>query len=163
MHSPRLENFDVVYRILRYLKETHRRGQLFKKYEQLQIKVYTNANWAENINDRRSTCNYCTFVRGNLVTWWSKKQNVVARSSAKVEFRLIVHGICEMLQIKRLLEELKIFYPSFMNVYPDNGNDLNCSQFGPSWQNKHVEVDKYFIKEKDDNGLIYMLYIWTTE
>lgn len=56
----------------------------------------------------------------------------MARSSAKVEFRLIVHGICEMLQIKRLLEELKIFYPSFMNVYPDNGNDLNCSQFGPS-------------------------------
>ena len=44
MHSLGLEHFDVVYRILRYLKVTHGRGLLFKKHAQLQIKVYTNAN-----------------------------------------------------------------------------------------------------------------------
>lgn len=117
MHSPRLEHFDVVHKILRYLKKTHGRSMLFKKHAQIQIKVYINADWDENINDRKSMCSYHTLVGGNLVTWWNKKQNVVASSSAKVEFRSIVHGICEMLWMKRLLEELKISNPSPMKVY----------------------------------------------
>jgi len=41
---------------------------------------------------------------GNLVTWRSKKQSVVARSSAEAEFRALAHGICEGIWIKRLLE-----------------------------------------------------------
>lgn len=57
--------------------------------------------------DRRSTSGYCSFVGGNLVTWRSKKQNVVARSSAEAEFRAVAHGICEIMWIRRLLEELK--------------------------------------------------------
>ena len=57
--------------------------------------------------DRRSTSGYCSFVGGNLVTWRSKKQNVVARSSAEAEFRAVTHGICEIMWIRRLLEELK--------------------------------------------------------
>ncbi|RVW15007.1 hypothetical protein CK203_090450 [Vitis vinifera] len=48
------------------------------------------------------------FVEGNLVTWQSKKQSVVARSSAEAEFRAIAHDICEVLWIKQLLEELKV-------------------------------------------------------
>ena len=42
-----------------------------------------------------------------MVTWRSKKQNVVARSSAEAEFRAVAHGICEIMWIRRLLEELK--------------------------------------------------------
>ena len=52
--------------------------------------------------------------------WRSKKQNVVVRSSAKAEFRLIAHGICEVLWIKKVLEELKItIHPPAM-MYCDN-------------------------------------------
>ena len=87
MHSPGPEHFDVVYMISRYLKSTPWRGLLFRKCGHLQAKVYIDANWAENIMDRRSTLGYCTFVGGNLVTWRSKKQNVVARSSAEAKFR----------------------------------------------------------------------------
>ena len=58
--------------------------------------------------DRRSTSGYCSFVGGNLVTWRSKKQNVVARSSVEAEFRAVTHGICEIMWIRRLLEELKM-------------------------------------------------------
>ena len=47
--------------------------------------------------DRRSTSGYCSFVGGNLVTWRSKKQNVVDRSSADAEFRDLAHGICEIM------------------------------------------------------------------
>ena len=52
--------------------------------------------------DQRSTLGYRTFVRGNLVRWRSKKQSVVARSSAEAEFRAVVHEIYKALWVKNL-------------------------------------------------------------
>ena len=49
--------------------------------------------------DRRSTSRHCTFVGGNLVTWRSKKHNVVARSNAEAKLRAVAHGVCEILWI----------------------------------------------------------------
>ena len=45
MYSPRQEHFDVAYRILRYLKETPGKGLMFRKQDNLQIEVYTDADW----------------------------------------------------------------------------------------------------------------------
>ena len=50
------------------------------------MEIYTDVDYASLLVDRRSTSGYCMFLGGNLVTWRSKKQNVVARSSAKAEF-----------------------------------------------------------------------------
>ena len=71
----------------------------------MEVEVYIDVDWAGSVMDRRSNSGYYTFVGGNLVTWWSKKHNVVARSNAKVKFRAVAQGICEVLWIKRLLEE----------------------------------------------------------
>ncbi|KAL6339861.1 hypothetical protein AAG906_034949 [Vitis piasezkii] len=59
-----------------------------------------------DIGFARSTSGYCSFVWGNLVTWRSKKQSVVARSSAEAEYRALAQGICEGIWIKRVLSEL---------------------------------------------------------
>ena len=83
MHNPGKQHMNVVMRILRYIKSAPGKGILFTKTSNYQdIMVYTDADWAGAIDDRRSTSGYFTFVGGNLVTWRSKKQNVVARSSA---------------------------------------------------------------------------------
>ncbi|RVW19743.1 Long-chain-fatty-acid--[acyl-carrier-protein] ligase AEE15, chloroplastic [Vitis vinifera] len=132
MHSPNQGHFDAVYKILRYLKGTPGKGLLYQNRGHLQVDVFTNADWAGSVIDRKSTSLYCTFVGGNLVTWWSKKQSVVARSSAKAEFRVVAHDICEVLWIKQLLEELKVASPLSM-------------------------------KEKLENGLIFMAYVLTVE
>ena len=97
MHLPRPEHFEAVYRILRYLKGTPGKGLLFKICGHLQIEVYIDVDWAGSITNRRSTSGYYSFVEGNLVTWRSKKQNVVARSSAEAQFRVVAHGICEVM------------------------------------------------------------------
>nr|XP_033509805.1 uncharacterized mitochondrial protein AtMg00810-like [Nicotiana tomentosiformis] len=55
------------------------RSTFLQTYDHLQIEAFTNADWAGSLDDRRSTSGYCTLVGGNLVTWRSKKQNVVAR------------------------------------------------------------------------------------
>lgn len=83
MHGPRLAHFEAVYRILIYLKVTPGNGILFKKHGHLHVEVYTNANWAGSTTYRRSTPIHCSFVRGNLITWKSEEQSVVARSSAE--------------------------------------------------------------------------------
>ncbi|KAK0606996.1 hypothetical protein LWI29_007530 [Acer saccharum] len=83
MHSPGPEHNEVVLRILRYLKGTPGKGLLFANRGHFQVEVFTDADWVGSVTDRRSTSGYCTFVGGNLVTWRSKKQGVVARSSAE--------------------------------------------------------------------------------
>jgi len=164
MHAPGPAHFEAVYRILKYLKGTPGKGLLFKPQGHLQIEAYTDADWAGSIVDRRSTSGYCSFVGGNLVTWRSKKQNVVARSSAEAEFRAVAHGICEIMWIRRLLEELKATKSSPMKLYCDNKAAISIAH-NPVLHDrtKHVEVDKHFIKEKIDNGLVHMEHIPTGE
>ena len=72
---------------LHYLKANPSQGILFRRNTGLALEAYTDADYAGSPIDRRSTTGYCTFLGGNLVTWRSKKQNVVARSSAEAEFR----------------------------------------------------------------------------
>lgn len=97
MHSPYQEHLETVFQILHYLKATPEKGLFFGKNEKRGIEVYANADWASSIKDRRSTSRHCTFIEGNLITWRSKEQTVVARSSAEVEFRSMAKGVCEVL------------------------------------------------------------------
>jgi len=149
MHSPYEEHLEAVYRILRYLKSTPGKGLFFKKNEKRGIEVYTDADWAGSVTDRRSSSGYCTFLWGNLVTWRSKKQNVVARSSAEAEFRSMAQGVCEILWLKRVLEELKRPVSLPMKLYCDNKAAISIAH-NPVLHDrtKHVEIDRHFITEK---------------
>ena len=97
MHCPREEHMDVVIRILRYLKSSPGKGLMVSKNNHLKVEGYTNAEWAGNISDRKSTSGYFMFVGENLVTWRCKKQKVVALSSVEVEFHGMAKGLCEIL------------------------------------------------------------------
>ena len=83
MQTPYEKHMEAVNRILRYLKTTPSKWPMFRKTDRKTIETYTDSNWAESIVDRKSNTGCCTFVWGNLVTWRSKKQSVVARSSAE--------------------------------------------------------------------------------
>ncbi|KAL5810289.1 hypothetical protein ACOSQ4_026857 [Xanthoceras sorbifolium] len=76
MCSPGPQHHETVLRILRYLKGTLGRCLLFANRGHLQVEIYTDADWAGSVTDKRSTSGYCAFVRGNLVTWRSKKQGL---------------------------------------------------------------------------------------
>lgn len=108
MHDPKERHLQSVHRILHYLKATPRKGTLFKKNNELSLKAYTDANYASSIVNRRFTSGYCTLLRGNFITWRSKKQNMVARSSVDAKFRAMAHGVCEFLWLKIILDDLKI-------------------------------------------------------
>ncbi|KAK2971692.1 hypothetical protein RJ640_007730 [Escallonia rubra] len=118
------------------------RGILFRKGTNMELEAYTDADYAGSLTDRRSTSGYCTFLGGNLVTWKSKKQPTVARSSSEAEFRSMAQGICELLWLKIILKDLKIKLETPMKLYCDNKSAINIAH-NPIQHDrtKHVEVD----------------------
>ena len=77
---------EVVNRILRYLKMTPGKGLVFRKTDRKTIETHTDSDWAGFVIVKKCIFVYCTFVCGNLVTWRSKKQTLVARSNAEAEY-----------------------------------------------------------------------------
>jgi len=93
-----------------------------------------------------------------MVTWRNKKQNVVARSSADAKFRAMTQGVCELLWMKIILDDLKIKYEAHMGLACDNKFAISIAHKVQHDQTKHVEIDWHFTKEKFDNGLIATEY-----
>ena len=108
LHSPRISHLQATHRVLRYLKGTTRLGLHFKRPSMICLDAYTDSNFARSLFDHRSTIGYCIFLAENLVTWTSKKQDILACSSTEAEFRALDHGLTEIMWIKRILQDLKI-------------------------------------------------------
>ena len=123
-----------------------------------------DADWTGSAEDKRSTTGFYTYVWGNLVTWKSKKQSVVARNSVEAEFKAVAQGIYEGLWLQKLLEELHIIVELSIKLYCDNKAAI-CISHNPVQHDKtkHIEVDRHFIKEKIEKGTICMTCIPTRE
>lgn len=108
MHDPREEHLQTVYGVLQYLKTTPERGLLFKKGGVLTLEIFLVTEDAGSPVDKRYTTGYFVFLRGKFVTQRSTKQLVIARSIVEVEFKAIAHGLCEVLWIDIILDDLRI-------------------------------------------------------
>ncbi|KAE8665999.1 CBS domain-containing protein CBSCBSPB3 [Hibiscus syriacus] len=162
MSDPREEHLEAVNRILRFLKFTPGAGLIFRKNQDRTVKVYTDASWGGELTDRRSITGYCTYVWGNLVTWRSKKQAVVSRSSAESEFRAMALGICEGMWIKRLLKELDLDDKKNFEIFSDSQSTMSIAKNPVQHdRTKHIEIDRHFIYEKVNNGVAKLQYILT--
>lgn len=160
MHDPRKPHMDAVERILRYLKSTPGKGILFSNNGHLRVEGYTDVDWAGSADDRTSTSGYFTFVGGNLVTWRSKKQPVLARSSAEAEFIGMALGICELLWVKSGLSDLSFEPKEAMRLYCDNTSAIEIAHNPVQHdRTKHVEIDRHFFKEKLDAGTIVFPFV----
>ncbi|GAV78038.1 hypothetical protein CFOL_v3_21506, partial [Cephalotus follicularis] len=160
MHDPHSTHLEAIYRILRYLKSAPGRGILFSKHGHWRVDCFTDADWAGCPDDRRSTYGYCTIVGGNLISWRSKKQSVVARSSAEAEFRAMARGICELLWVRGLLQDLGLPTDPPVRFYCDNKSAISIVHNPVQHdRTKHIEIDRHFIKEKMEAGVICIPFV----
>lgn len=95
MHQPTASDFTALKRILHYLKGTLSLGIQFNKGP-LQLIAFSDANWAGDPSDRRSTTGFSVFLGCNPVSWSAKKQSTVARSSTEAEYRSLAHTAAEI-------------------------------------------------------------------
>jgi len=100
------------------------------------------------------------FLGGNLVTWRSKKQHIIARSSAEAEYRAMAQGVCELLWMRTILNDLKVACEEPMILYCDNKSAISIAHNPVQHdRTKYIEIDRHFIKMKLDSSLITTSYI----
>ncbi|KAK4406558.1 Retrovirus-related Pol polyprotein from transposon RE2 [Sesamum angolense] len=148
MDKPRSVHWEAALRILKYIKTSPGKGLLFKRHGHVKIEAYADADYAGSKDDRKSTSGYCTYVGGNLVTWRSKKQTTVARSSVEAEYRAMAHTTSEILWLKNLLKELGFMYDDPVPMHCDNQATIHIAS-NPVFheRTKHIEVDCHFVRE----------------
>jgi len=102
LNSPCEDHWNVVIRILKYIKGSPGRRLLYGSNNHSRVVCYSDADWAWSPSDRRSTSGYCISTGGNLISWKSKKQSVVARPSAEEKYRAMTSTTCELVWLKQL-------------------------------------------------------------
>ncbi|KAM2409828.1 hypothetical protein ACFX1X_028687 [Malus domestica] len=119
MHAHLEDHFIAGKRILRYLRGIMHLGIHFTPGS-LDIKAYTDADWARDPNDRRSTIGFVVFLGSNPISWSSKKQHTVSRSSTEAEYRAMATTTAEIVWIQQLLLDLHISCQSVPLLHCDN-------------------------------------------
>jgi len=90
--APKESHLTAMKRIIRYINGTLQYGLWYSKDSNDCLAGYSDANWARSVNDRKSTSGRCFYLRNNLVSWMSKKQNSMSLSTAEAEY--IAAGSC---------------------------------------------------------------------
>jgi len=149
MHDPREPHLAALKRILRYIRGTLHLGLLLRPSTQSDLLVYSDADWAGCPDTRKSTSGYAVFLGDNLVSWSSKRQNAVSRSSAEAEYRAVANAVAEVSWLRQLLVELHVPLRRTALVYCDNISTVYMSSNPVQHQRtKHVEIDLHFVRER---------------
>jgi hypothetical protein len=160
MHAPREPHLNLVKRILRYLKGTLDLGLRLHATPATSLTAYSDADWAGCPDTRRSTSGYCIYLGDNLVSWSSKRQATVSRSSAEAEYRAVAHAVAECCWLRQLLQELHHPLQAATIVFCDNVSAVYmASNPVQHSRTKHIEIDIHFVREKVSLGHIRVLHV----
>ncbi|KAH9714416.1 retrovirus-related pol polyprotein from transposon RE1 [Citrus sinensis] len=104
--SPTMQHLIACKRVLRYLKSTQDYELKFAHNGEMKITGFIDADWACDLDDRKSIGAYCIYLGNNLISWSSKKQSVIARSSAESEYRALTSASAEISRLQSLFSEI---------------------------------------------------------
>ncbi|EPS67678.1 hypothetical protein M569_07096 [Genlisea aurea] len=162
MQSPSEYHHLLATRILKYVKHTIHLGLYYERNSPLQLNAYSDADWAACPLTRRSVTGYCVLLGQNPISWSSKKQHTVSRSSTEAEYRAMAHTAAEVTWIQFLLRDIKVELIKTPVLHCDNLSALHLT-VNPVFhaRSKHVEIDYHFVRERVALGYLTTRHIPT--
>lgn len=153
MHRPTTVHWQALKRLLRYLNGTLDVGLNIYRDSPLRLHAFSDADWAGDRDDFVSTGAYIVDLGRNPISWSSKKQSSVARSSTEAEYRSVAQTASSLSWLGNVLHELGIIITTTPVIYCDNIGATKLSA-NPVFQSrmKHLAVDYHFIREKVQTG-----------
>ena len=166
MEQPTEADWSSVKRIFKYMKGTINQGILYRKaVDIISLKAYSDANFAGDINTRRSTSGVLVLYANGAIAWSSKLQNTVALSTTEAEFVAASECTKEVMWLMRLLSELGALSENDVpKVFVDNASAVRLVKF-PEFhkRSKHIEVRYYYVRECFERGEINVIQISTQD
>ena len=157
--SPTKEHWTAVKRILRYLKSTSNLGLLYRVDAQAEIIGYSDADWAGDVGDRKSTTGYVFLLGGAAVSWKSGKQTCVALSTAEAEYIALSATVQEAVWFQQLMSELSNESIQEITILEDNQSAIclakNQQVHG---RTKHIDIKYHFIRDMVETGRVKLCY-----
>lgn len=143
---------------MRYLKGTAGQGIILHATKDFQLKAFVDPDWGACLDTRRSVTGYCIFLGDSLISWKSKKQAIVSRSSAEAEYRAIAMVSSEITWLFAVLSSLQLTSPTPALIYCDNQAAISIAN-NPIFHEriKHIEIDCHFIRDKIEMGMLKLL------
>lgn len=156
MWSPRIPHLHAAHKVLRYIKRAPRQWLFYPIESRLQLEGYWDSDWEACLDTRRSVIGYCVFIRKALITWKSKKQHAVSRSSAEAKYRAMANLFCDLTWLKYLLKDLKIEYLQETVLNCDNKATIHIATNQVFHERtKHIELDCNLVRDKiQDDSII---------
>nr|KYP61042.1 hypothetical protein KK1_023466 [Cajanus cajan] len=158
--SPTDIHFRDVFRVLRYLKKSLGAGIFLSSSSSLQLKGFSDSDWAGCVETRRSVTGFSVYLGDSLISWKSKKQATVSRSSSKAEYRVLASTTCEIQWLTFLLDDFRVPYEKPALLFCDNDLAIQIASNQVFHERtKHIEIDCHVVREKVNRGVLKLLPI----
>ncbi|XP_058776035.1 secreted RxLR effector protein 161-like [Vicia villosa] len=162
--TPTDKHMLAAIHVLKYLKNHPGQGLLFKSNYALRLTGFSDSDWGACPDTRRSTSGICFFLGDSLISWKSKKQAVISKSSSEAEYRALAHATCEGRWLTLLLHDFHLSSTSPIILYCDNKSAMHIAA-NPVFheRTKHIEIDCHVVRERVLDGTIHLMPVTTHE
>ncbi|XP_019098377.1 PREDICTED: uncharacterized protein LOC109131664 [Camelina sativa] len=164
MHKPTDKHWQAAKHVLRYLAGTKSHGIFLRSDGTLTIHAFSDADWGRAHNTYISTNAYIIYFGASPISWSSKKQRSVSRSSTEAEYRAVANAASELRWICSLLSEMGIVLPVAPVLYCDNvGATYLCANPVFHTRTKHIAINYHFVREFIQAGVLRVTHVSRTD